>query len=59
MQPENITPIVMDDLPHMLNELSLSYSMLFSADESLEELEKAVKELKELVAYLKKEISMM
>jgi archaellum component FlaC len=59
MQPENIATIVTDDLPHMLNELSLSYSMLFSADESLEELEKAVKELKELVAYLREEIAMM
>jgi archaellum component FlaC len=50
-------PTITDDLPHFLNELSLSYSLLYSAEDSLEELEKAVKELKELVVYLKGEIS--
>jgi archaellum component FlaC len=46
---ENATLSTPDDLPHILNELSFSYSMLYSVDESLEELEKTVKELKDLV----------
>jgi archaellum component FlaC len=46
-----------DDLPRMLNELSLSYSLLYSAEDSLEELEKAVKELKDLVEFLKHGVS--
>ncbi|MDR2400422.1 MAG: hypothetical protein LBD73_02070 [Deferribacteraceae bacterium] len=38
-----------DDLPYILNELSLASDILYSADDSLENLEETVRELKELI----------
>ncbi len=43
------------DLPHLLNELSFSYSVVYSAQQSLDDLDKSIQELGALVEYLKEQ----
>ena len=40
------------DLPHILDELSFSYSVVYSAQQSLEDLNKSINELEELTTHL-------
>ena len=41
------------DLPHLLDELSFSYSITYSAQQSLDDLDKSIHELETLVKCLK------
>ena len=43
------------DLPHLLNELSFSYSAVCSAQQSLDDLDKSIHELEMLVEYLREQ----
>ena len=41
------------DLPHLLDELSFSYSIIYSAQQSLDDLDKSIRELEVLTERLK------
>ncbi len=45
------------DLPNLLNEISFSYQVIYSEQQSLEDLDTSIQELSELVKQLKEENS--
>jgi NTP pyrophosphatase (non-canonical NTP hydrolase) len=45
-----------DELPHLLEELSFSYLMVYSAQKSLDDLDRSIKELGDLVGHLQEKL---